>query len=98
MIYSKEEKAKRLEEWKQSGKSAWAFAKENGLNSQTFKKWTKEEENAKHNFVEIPQKLIKSQLHMREIVIEKGDVKVHLPLDLSSTELRKVMEGIGIAL
>jgi transposase-like protein len=36
--YSKEEKAKRLEDWKQSGKSQWAYAKENGISPQTFNK------------------------------------------------------------
>jgi len=98
MVYSNEEKVRRLEEWRQSGKSAWAYAKENGFNPQTFKKWTKAGKEGKSNFVEIPQKLIKSQLHTREIVIEKGEVKVHLPLGLSSAELRTVMEGIGIVL
>ncbi|MCL1836422.1 MAG: hypothetical protein FWG46_02610 [Treponema sp.] len=32
MRYSKEEKAMWLEDWWQSGKSAWVYAKENGLN------------------------------------------------------------------
>jgi len=30
MQYSKEEKAMWLEDWRQSGKTAWAYAKENG--------------------------------------------------------------------
>ena len=98
MVYSNEEKVRRLEEWRQSGKNAWAYAKENGIKPRTFAKWTQAGRDGKGNFVEIPQAQIKSQLHMREIVIEKGDVKVHLPFDLSSAELRIVMEGIGIAL
>jgi len=44
MNYSKEEKAMWLDDWRQSGKSAWAYAKENGLNLQTFKNWTKAED------------------------------------------------------
>ena len=36
MKYSVEEKAMWLEDWKQSGKSKWGYAKENGLNTQTF--------------------------------------------------------------
>jgi hypothetical protein len=31
MQYSKEEKAIRLEEWKQSNKSAWSYAKAKGM-------------------------------------------------------------------
>jgi len=41
MKYSKEEKAMWLENWRQSGKSAWVYAKENGLAPQTFTNWTK---------------------------------------------------------
>ena len=41
MQYSKEEKAKWLEDWRKSGKGAWAYAKANSLNPQTFTKWTK---------------------------------------------------------
>ena len=39
--YSKEEKTMWLEDWKQSGKGAWLYAKENGLVPQTFVNWTK---------------------------------------------------------
>ena len=34
MKYSEEEKAMWLEDWRQSGKSVWAYAKANGLNPQ----------------------------------------------------------------
>jgi hypothetical protein len=33
--YSGEEKAKHLENWRGSGKRAWAYAKENGIKPQT---------------------------------------------------------------
>jgi len=36
MKYSEEERAMWLEDWRQSGKNAWAYAKANGLNPQTF--------------------------------------------------------------
>jgi transposase-like protein len=42
MKFSGEEKAMRLEDWRESGMNAWAFAKANGLNPQTFVKWKKE--------------------------------------------------------
>ena len=36
MRYSKEEKAMWVEDWRQSGKNATAYAKENGLVAWTF--------------------------------------------------------------
>ena len=47
MNYSGEEKAKWLEEWKRSGKSAWAYAKEIDVKQQTFAKWVKKEKEGK---------------------------------------------------
>jgi hypothetical protein len=35
---------------------------------------------------------------IREILIEKGDVKIHIPLSVSVGELRAVMEGLGAAI
>ena len=97
MQYSKEEKAMWLEDWRKSGKGAWAYAKANSLNPQTFAKWTKAE--SKMNFVEIPARIAPSQQHdAPEILIEKGDVKIHIPLRLGSGELRAVMEGLRAAL
>jgi transposase-like protein len=39
--YSKEEREWLVEEWGQSGKSKWAFAKEMGLSVQTLNNWTR---------------------------------------------------------
>jgi hypothetical protein len=41
MKFSEEEKAMWLEDWGRSGKSAWVYARENGLVPQTFLKWAK---------------------------------------------------------
>jgi hypothetical protein len=57
MHYSKEEKAMRLEDWEQSGKGAWAYAKENGIIPQTFVGWTKKEKEGSCGFVEIKPKV-----------------------------------------
>jgi len=101
MNYSKEEKAMWLDDWRQSGKSAWAYAKENGLNLQTLKNWIKAE--AKQSFVEVPSNpvpalVLKPTAQMPEILIEKGDVKIRIPLAIGRCELRAVMEGLGAAL
>ena len=101
MNYSKDEKAMWLDDWRQSGKSAWAYAKENGLNLQTFKNWTKAE--TKQCFVEVPSNpvptlVLQSAAQMPEILIEKGDVKIRIPLTIGRCELRAVMEGLGATL
>ena len=101
MNYSKEEKAMWLDDWRQSGKSAWAYAKENGLNLQTFKNWTKAEN--RQCFVEVasnpvPARVLQPAAQSPEILIEKGDVKIRIPLAIGRCELRAVMEGLGAAL
>jgi len=94
MRYSKEERAMFLDDWKQSGKSAWNYAKENRLSWKTFKHWTEDEPEIKPCFVEIPAQIIKPQLRIPEILIEKGDIKIRIPLVISSNELRAVIEGL----
>jgi hypothetical protein len=100
MQYSKEEKAMWLEDWRQSGKSAWAYAKENGLTPQTFVRWIKAEEEpeARTCFVEVPARIMPQPIPAPEIIIEKGDMKIHIPLTIGRGELCAVMEGLGCAL
>ena len=95
MQYSSEEKAMWVEDWQQSGKSAWAYAKENGLHPQTFVKWTRAETASRPCFVEVPPRLIAPAEQASQITIEKGDVKIHIPLSEGCVELRKVMQALG---
>jgi len=96
--YSEEERKMWIEDWRQSEKSIWAYAKENGLNPQTFANWTKSKKEKKQSFIEVPAKIIQSTQCMPEILIEKGDVKIRIPLMIGRGELRAVMEGLGAAL
>jgi hypothetical protein len=98
--YSKEEKLIWLADWRQSGKSAWGYAKEKGINPQTFSKWTKagNESEAEPCFIEVSAHVLSPISSISEILIEKGDVRIHIPLSLNSNELRAVMEGLGSAL
>jgi transposase-like protein len=89
MKFSKEEKAMWLEDWRQSGKSAWTYAKENGLNPQTFAKWAKEGTEAEPCFVEMPARIMPPPHHAAEILI---------PLIMGRGEMRAVIEGLGAAL
>ena len=97
MIYSKEEKKMWIDDWRQSGKKAWAYAKENGLIPQTFVGWVKKETKPTPGFVEIRPKP-GSQTQSGKIVIEKGELKIHIPVGLSSNELSTILEGLRVAL
>ena len=98
MRFSKEKKAMWLEDWSKSSKSARVYARENGINPQTFVNWTKAKIQPKACFVEVPAKAMQQPVSMSEILIEKGDVKIHIPLMIGRNELRAVMEGLGTAL
>jgi transposase-like protein len=103
MKISSEEKALWLEDWRQSGKSARAYAKENGLNPQTFARWTKTATAAKPCFVEVPVPVAAPAMkaptvQAPEILIEKGDMKIHIPLCLNRSDMRAAMEALGAAL
>jgi transposase-like protein len=96
--YSVEEKQKYLEDWKHSGISAWSFAKENGLHRQTYAKWVKNEKETKNSFVEIAADKKQYIQNIHEILIEKGDIKIHLPLSASKIELSTVIETLRAVL
>jgi transposase-like protein len=92
--YNAEEKTAWFEQWKTSGKRAWVFAGEHGIKGRTFSKWVKKQESEGKQFVEIrPERIA---CCAGEIVVEKGDIKVRLPLGMSGKEIRAVMEGMGV--
>ena len=98
MQFSKEEKAMWVEDWQRSGKSACSYAKENGLVLQTFIRWTKAKSEAKNSFVEVSAPKIAPTHLASEILIEKGEMKIHIPLGMGRNELRAVMEVLWSAL
>ena len=94
--FSREEKAKWLEGWQQSGQSIYTYARKNGLVPQTFNNWV----NGKNNkpsqlLVEIPNPLFQLKNPVQEILIEKGDIKIHIPLEPVLNELQKMISGMG---
>jgi hypothetical protein len=98
MKYGKEEKAIWLEDWRQSGKSAWVYAKENGLAPQTFTNWTKTGNKNKQPLVEVPVKMLQSTRQVKEMLIEKGEVKIHIPLTVDGEELQSFIVTLAAAL
>jgi len=97
MSVSKEERAMWLEDWGKSGKKAWTYAKENGLVPQTFVSWTKRELKPSTGFIEINPK-VPPALKTSTILVEKGEVKIHIPVGTSGIELRSVLEYLGTSL
>jgi transposase-like protein len=95
MYYSEEEKARWLENWEQSGKSIIAFTRENNLVRWTFTRWLKAARSSKMSFVEVTAQVKPALQQTPEILIEKGDMKIHIPLLLEYGGLRAVMEGLG---
>ncbi|GHV45774.1 hypothetical protein AGMMS49546_32400 [Spirochaetia bacterium] len=102
MKYSEEEKAMWIEDWKQSGESLCAYAKANGLNVTTLTNWVKTD-RAPHNFIEVKPQIAEPadlpvKRYIPEILIEKGDVRIHIPVSIDRTELRAVIESLGCTL
>jgi len=93
--YSEEEKTMWLEDWQTSKKSPWIYAKENGLTPQTFVNWTKQKEKKKSGFVEISKSLSVPPLRNQEILIEKGELKIHIPLEPVLNELPNLIARLG---
>jgi len=100
MKFSTEEKARLLEDWKQSGKSISAYARENGLARRTFTKWLKAERETGPCFVEVaaPAKAQAAHAPPQEIRIEKGGIEIHVPLYVWAEGSAAVMEGLRRAL
>ena len=94
MKVSKEEKAKWIEDWKRSGKSAWRYAKENDIIPQTFARWVKLEQEDKRSFVEIVVPNEKQTERQHEILIEKGDIKIHIPVSVWAEDSCIIMKGL----
>jgi len=98
MKFSKEEKAMWLDDWKKSGKNPWAYARENGLVPQTFTSWARPRKGKKQTFVEVPKQVLQSTRLVQEIMIEKGDIRIHIPLSVWSESSKVILEGLSVAL
>jgi hypothetical protein len=92
--FSEDEKNMWLSDWQESGQSAWAYAQANGLNPQTFKNWTRPKPATQTGLVEIPAAIIQERHSTDEILIEKGDVRIHIPLSIGSMELRTIFGAL----
>jgi transposase-like protein len=98
--YSEEEKAMWIEDWKASGMSATMYARENELNPQSLRNWASGqiEKAGQQNFVEIIPTIQRNINSIPEILIEKGDVRIHIPIVISQSDLRTVIQSLGCEL
>ena len=87
--YSKEEKDKIIEQWKESGKSRWTFAKEQGIGAQTLYKWTNTAKGPT-DFVELKTGSKTLPTNNRDIILERGETIIRIPLEMSEREMNAV--------
>jgi transposase-like protein len=97
--YSEADKAWLVQEWEQSGKTKWAFAKELGLPYQTFSRWTRQAAEGGHGFVEVSGKLEEEGAGQGErtgcaLVVEHGFFRVHLPAGVTARDLAVVVQAL----
>ena len=98
MKISTEEKALWLEDWRKSGKKAWTYARENGLVPQTFVKWTQKETENKNGFIEVPLRMNPGQKQAQTIIVEKGEIKIHIPVTVWLEDTVVIMEKLKAAI
>ena len=84
-----------IEEWKERGSSAQSFCKEKGIKPTTFYGWIKRNKKTKlSEFVEISKK--QEKVKNSEIILEKGDVKIHIPASMLGSELKMIFKALDI--
>jgi transposase-like protein len=103
--HSEEEKAWLVEEWEQSGKTKGAFARELGLNVQTFTSWTRKR-TGEQGFVELAAPTeegscgtalvtaAEEALIGRELRVERGDLAIRLPRGATRAELAAALQAL----
>ena len=98
MKFNEEERAMWLEDWRRSRKNAWTYARENGLVPQTFCGWVKRETKNTSGFVEISERIKPKQEQPQEILVEKGEIKIHIPLSVWASDAGAIMDGLRAVL
>ncbi|MDR1398663.1 MAG: hypothetical protein LBJ41_01895 [Treponema sp.] len=91
--YTNEERQNHVAVWKTSGLARSAYAKEKGIHPATFCKWAKESEQKGQGFVELSMGA--SDQGNPEIIIDKGDVRIHLPSEMLERVLGAVFSRSG---
>ena len=90
--YSREEKEAFTAEWQEAGINRTAFARTHGINIQTFMNWTKGNKAESRKFVQLalPCKCKEDG----QIIIEKGNMRILLPLQTESEVLSRIFRSM----
>jgi len=94
--YTKREQQEHLENWEEGGMSKNAYAIASGISPRTFIGWTWRTEKPtkkKQNFVEIKKAMLVDP--PRDMVIERGDITIRLPLTVGMKEMQTVFMALG---
>jgi transposase len=97
MQHSSEDKKRFVEEWVASKLSRRKYADEIGVGYGTFVNWCKKysesaaSEIEGQGFVEVNKKIAPEQ--KRGIIIELGAIKIHLPVGVTSSEIKTVLDA-----
>lgn len=94
-IITREEKLKLISDFKQSGLTTTAFAKEQELNLATFRSWlykksVQEEQTKVHRFIEI-QNTVRTGSSIR---ILKAGMEIIIPVNIGIMDLQNILQAV----
>lgn len=94
-IITREEKLKLISDFKQSGLTTTAFAKEQELNPATFRSWlykksVQEEQTKVHRFIEI-QNTVRTGSSIR---ILKAGMEIIIPVNIGIVDLQNILQAV----
>ena len=90
--YSRAEKEALTAEWQKTGTNRTAFARRHGINIQTFMNWTKGNKAGEQKFVQLA--LPCKSKEDGQIIIEKGNMRILLPLQTESEVLCRIFRSM----
>jgi hypothetical protein len=92
-IFTQAEQQEHLENWKNGGLSKAAYAKSVRIHPTTFYTWTRSKKDKRsQGLVEINKKSIQNT--NQDIVIEKGNITIRVPLSADAKELQTVFSAL----
>jgi transposase-like protein len=92
--YTEQERQEHIENWTKGGLTKASYAKSVGLKKETLYYWLKRKaRNKNQSFIEIPKKVLPTNI--QDMVIEKGNITVRVPLSVGIKELQTVLTALG---
>jgi transposase-like protein len=91
--YTEAERLEHVESWKSGKLSRAAYAKSAGIVPTTFYTWIRHAESKGQNFVEIDRRIIPG--NTQDMVIERGSIRICLPVSTGKKELQTIFEALG---